>query len=628
MSERGETYGLFPHWTTYLYLASMIPVAWFLADVIDLPKIFRDLARESGHTPAVAQTAWLTGMFVALIPLWSLVPATLWLNRRYGAAHWDSSGLYLTNAVVRVELFLAWDSVESLRVIPGGVQVVPKPEVRYALWTYVPFKPLIPTRAQAAAALHSRLSLLVGQDQESRVFPCSRLERYLPWIALLAIGAMSFAFLALNDWALEQCWEVKAHELVAVCSLLGALTAGLVFLRLNLAWLTRIEVRPGVVSCGGTSFALDELTSVTLAGAKLCLEGTRDGKTTRRSGLLARGRDPAELRAALEERGLEVRDQVPAWARGRRLVMSCLLLLVGGACVGCLPAGWAINQPITRSAYMTDRLGQGALFIGEASLQGPRVTHVLFLPYPDRAFVFGGRSPYGKTDRTRPHSDDYFLVDLSRQIWRDQTSSLEGPLSPLMRARLQDVEVEDVIELYDLPCAQPALDALSQAWRENRFQSLPVTDLFCAGREIGRSLPTTFEGILGPQGAARDYLEGRCSVRFFDLRHVGPSAKTDLVAAVASGGVLWVVEVPHHAQFVLRGEFLAYFLGRPEASEVEIPLGVSRIDERGQVTRLRKHRPTLDEVLVARRRVKAGEPAAAVFNWLLLRVEVEPSSPR
>ena len=335
----------------------------------------------------------------------------------------------------------------------------------------------------------------------------------------------------------------------------GALMA-LVVVVCGLSWVTRIDVRPGLLICGGSHFEFEEIRALALVGRVFAIEAVRGGKVLRRRVSVPPGTSPNELRAALARRGLELGGNLPPWARNGRLYVRVSALLLASSLVGISPALWALSQPATTEETLTDSFDQSVLLISEASLSGLTLTHVVLLPSGKQARVLGSRGAYGRFEINGPGHGADFEIDLTEGRWRDEVTRLEGALTPVLCAH--EVEDDPGLRLDTLPNPEAFLQAVERAQKEERLSwtssSRPPPQ---AGRTLGRSLPATLEALGEPAAGAEGFLHGRSSSRFYDLRG-GGKAGSDIVAAVDQGRVLWLVEVPKGAGWTLLGANFGY----------------------------------------------------------------------
>jgi hypothetical protein len=601
-----EGFEVFPDWKTYLLILALPLTSVLLYELVDPATLLGELGE---HTvgPQGKIAGYLTGILLTLAPIAAPIPLIARLHKRFGAARWDEHGLFLKGPLIKQEVFLAWESVQTLEPTPSGIQVVPTPEAAPGLWTFHPFRPLIPVGPDERDAVLQAVAGRAGKVQEGRVFGYTPHSWRSALIAILIALPCVVTVMFTNAAIVQVAWAIPADYLVLGATLITLVLGAGGGLYSTSAFLTRIEVREGLLTCASFAFPFDSLR-VAIRGRAVWFETP----SQKRQGYLRPG-EGETLRALLEGAGVEVQDQVPWRARPSSVVLLAVGLVALGLLLGGVPAIWASLQPAHDVDQLWDPFEQGVVIVHERWTGRP--LHLVLSPEPQLIEVLG-RGPYGRLELlalggpvgsvnavegtwTRFGGRGEGLAPVSSQIGRGQGSSV----TPLRvdRAALDRLQESIAEQRYS-----------SEAWPRHPGAAGTLATPQ-AVRKAGRTVPGFMEQLLGvPEGPLGDYVLGRTSCRFFDVQ--GPDA--DLIVAVCHGLVLWVVVLPPGVGLTLEGEGFGYgtALGAPRA---QVEPGISRSNLTGALKRLRPEPPTLEQVLEARRRVRSKEATVeAALAWL------------
>ena len=95
-----------------------------------------------------------------------------------------------------------------------------------------------------------------------------------------------------------------------------------------------------------------------------------------------------------------------------------------------------------------------------------------------------------------------------------------------------------------------------------------------------------------------------------------------MIGAVDHGRVVWLAHLPRGVRVDPQGQGFQYATSGTVPAPV--PVGISRCDAFGVAVQLRARPPSLDELLVAQARIRAGEAPSAALERLL----TQPGDPR
>lgn len=602
-----EGFERFPGWKTHLLLLLLPLSSVLLYELVDPAARLAEFAKGT-LGPGTETVGWLTGVGLTLAPIAALIPLVAKLHRSFGGARWDTRGLFLRGPLLKDEVFLPWESVQTVEPTPSGVRVIPTKAAAPGLWTFYPFKPLIPVPPAERDRVLEEVARRAGEVQSGRIFgytPHSWRSALIAFvIALPCVVTVMFT----NAIVVHHAWGIPADYLV-----LGATLATLVVgvggaLYSTSAFLTRIELHRDLLSCASYPFLFEELR-VSIRGQVVWFERP----DRRRRGFLRPEEGPA-LRAALEAAGVPVDERPPWRASTPGVLLQTASLLALGLLAGATPAIWASLQPAHDVDQLMDPFRQGLVVVHERWTARP--VHLVLCEDPELLAVVG-REAYGKPGLLA-HGGDLSL-DANQATWSTNGGQRSGSLAPLTSL----VGLGGEAQVVPLPLAPATLERLQRAIQERSYASVDwPRPPGLAGRpaipqvvrESGRTVPGFLEGLLGvPEGPLGDYVLGRTSRRFFDVR----GSEGELVAAVSHGRVLWVVVLPLEVGVTLVGEGFGYgtALGAPVA---QVEPGISRSNLTGALEHLRPEPPTLDQLLEARRRIRASEASATeTLEWLL-----------
>jgi len=603
----GEEFAVFPGWKIYLLILALPLSSVVLYEGLDLATLLADFAK--GALGAEAETVgWMTGVVLTLAPIAALIPLVAKLHRTYGGARWDERGLFLRGPLLKDEVFLPWESVQTLEPATSGVLVVPTKQAAPGLWTFYPFKPLIPVEPARRDGVLKDVAARAGKVQEGRIFgytPHSWRSALIAFvIALPCVVTVMFS----NALVVQQAWGIPADYLV-----LGATLATLVIgvggaLFSTSAFLTRIELHRDLLTCASYPFPFGEL-SVAIKGQVVWFETP----SQKRRGYLRPGEGPV-LRAALEEAGLSVGEDPPWRARTSAVLLQASSLILAGLLIGGAPAIWASLQPAHSVDLLWDPFEQGLVLVHERWTARP--VHLVLTNDPQRIEIVG-REAYGRAGTLAVGGD--VALDAVQGTWSVNGGQFRGSLAPLS----SEVGMEGRTHLVELPLASAVSSRLQRAITERDYdsQSWPrhpgaagTLSTPQAVRDAGRTVPGFLESLIGvPEGQLGDFVAGRSSRRFYDIQ--GPDG--ELIAAVCNGRVLWVVVLPLNVAVTLSGQGFGYgtTLGAPQ---VQVEPGVSRGNLTGALQVERSSLPTLEQLLKLRRRVESKEASVEQgLAWLL-----------
>lgn len=602
-----EGYAHFPGWKTYLLILALPLSSVLLYELLDPATHLAEFAKSTiGGEAEVA--GWTTGVLLTLAPIAALIPLVARLHKLFGGARWDERGLFLRGPLLKQEVFLPWESVQTLEAIASGIQVVPTKEAAPGLWTFYPFRPLIPVGPTDQDRVLEAVAGRAGKVQEGRIFGYTPHPWRSALIAFLIALPCVVAVMFTNAGIVQEAWAIPADYLVlgATLSTLVIGVGGALFS--TSAFLTRIEVREGLLTCASFAFPFEELKA-SIDGQVAWFENP----TQSRRGYLRPGEGPA-LRELLEGAGVALSDRPPWRARSSAVLLQACALIAFGLLGGAVPAIWASLQPAHDVDHLWDPFEQGLVIVHERWTARP--VHLVLSKDPQKIDV-RGRGAYGETVPL-VHGGDLALNVVSG-TWSLNGGQFQGSLAPLA----SQTGSGGGSRLSQLPLGAAALGRLQSAIAAQRYESeawprypgaAGTPAIPQAVRGAGRTVPGFLEHLLGvPEGPLGDYVSGRSSRRFYDVE--GPDG--DLIAAVCNGRVLWVVVLPPGVGVTLEGEGFGYgtALGAPRAA---VEPGVSRSNLTGALQLLRPKSPTLEQLLEARRRIESKQAnVEQTLAWLL-----------
>lgn len=604
-----EGYAHFPGWKTYLLILALPLSSVLLYELLDPATHLAEFAKSAiGGEAEIA--GWTTGVLLTLAPIAALIPLVARLHKLFGGARWDERGLFLRGPLLKQEVFLPWESVQTLEAIASGIQVVPTKEAAPGLWTFYPFRPLIPVGTEDQDRVLEAVAGRAGKVQEGRIFGYTPHPWRSALIAFLIALPCVVAVMFTNAEIVQEAWAIPADYLVlgATLSTLVIGVGGALFS--TSAFLTRIEVREGLLTCASFAFPFEDLKA-SIDGQVAWFENP----TQSRRGYLRPDEGPA-LRELLEGAGVALSDRPPWRARSSAVLLQAGALIAFGLLGGAVPAIWASLQPAHDVDQLWDPFRQGAVIVHERWTGEP--IHLVLSSEPELIEV-RGRAAYGKPAQLTA-GGPVGLVDASRREWSGQ-----GGASDLAALSSQAGSGAGS-RLVNLPLERAALARLRESIRERRYSGLawprpPGAAGALASpqavRGAERTVPAFLEFLLGvPEGPLGDYVSGRSSRRFYDIE--GPDG--DLVAAVCNGRVLWVVVLPPGVGVTLESDGFGYgtALGAPRAA---VEPGISRSNLTGALQLLRPKSPTLEQVLEARRRIESKQAnVEQTLAWLLAQL--------